>query len=158
MQTKTNQAMPKYIYMPLPDGAADVFIYKFIEEDEDGLIYESNEFRTDRLTESDVAADPFKFLDYEEKEKTPEERIAELEKKVDALTFSLNKISESVVEVIKKEDSEMPTGDYLNPIRYITGMTVETGKFYTDGDDIWEAWNTGVPNDFSDERYFDIIK
>lgn len=53
--------------------------------------------------------------------------------------------------------STAATGEYLDPITYTLGMTVQTGFWYTDGNDIWEAINTGIPADFSDTTYFDII-
>lgn len=49
------------------------------------------------------------------------------------------------------------SGTYLNPITYVPGRTVQTGLWYTDGSDIWEAIDTGIPADFSDTTYFDII-
>lgn len=48
-------------------------------------------------------------------------------------------------------------GEYINPIRYTQGMAVVQGKWYTDGDDIWEALKDGVPASFSDKEYFDIV-
>lgn len=71
--------MPSYLYMVLPSGEKDVFIYKFVSETEteEGKIYtyESNEFRTKKLTKQDIAVNPFKYLDYVEKEATREERF-----------------------------------------------------------------------------------
>lgn len=55
-----------------------------------------------------------------------------------------------------EEDNEA-SGDYLNPIPYVPGMTVVVGKWYTDGEDIWECLANGIPVDFSDRNYFDII-
>lgn len=59
------------------------------------------------------------------------------------------------------KDEETPTEndgtDYLKPITYSVGMTVHTGLWYTDGDDIWEAIADGIPTDFTDKDYFDII-
>lgn len=49
------------------------------------------------------------------------------------------------------------SGDYIDPIPYVEGMTVMTGNFYTDGSDIWEALKNGTPVDFTDRDYFDII-
>lgn len=91
------------------------------------------------------------------KKPTESERIAELEKEVETLTFALQRISENVLEVAKRQEGEMPTGDYVNPIQYKAGMSVEEGLFYTDGDNIWEAMKTGTPVSFEDTEYFDII-
>lgn len=88
---------------------------------------------------------------------TPEERIRVLEQQLEALTYFVSDVAAGVQEIIKKDDSEMPVGDYVNPIPYAEGMTVETGKFYTNGDDIWEAVQSGTPNSFEDRDYFDII-
>lgn len=48
-------------------------------------------------------------------------------------------------------------GSYLNPITYAEGMEVEAGMWYTYGDNIWEAIQNGIPVDFNDNNYFDII-
>ena len=53
--------------------------------------------------------------------------------------------------------STAPEGDYLHPIPYVQGMAVEAGKWYTDGEDIWEALKAGTPAGFDDREYFDII-
>lgn len=66
--------------MALPTGEADVFICKPTgNELEEGYEYETNEFRTKKLSESDIASDPYSYLDYEEKEPTVEEKIKEIE-------------------------------------------------------------------------------
>lgn len=83
--------------------------------------------------------------------------IKEMNDKIEGLTYTLNQVSNTVMEVVKKDDSDMPVGDYLNPITYHVGDKVVSGNFYTDGEDIWEAWNTGVPVDFTDKNFFDII-
>ena len=51
----------------------------------------------------------------------------------------------------------MPQGEYTNPIPYAKGMECQLGLFYTDGENIWECINAGIPDDFDDKRYFDII-
>lgn len=89
---------------------------------------------------------------------TDRAKMAALEKKIDALQLELHRISEHVLEVIKQPDSAFPAGDYLNPIAYAPGMAVEQGLFYTDGSDIWEARCSGVPADFADRDYFDVIE
>lgn len=81
MLTVTTNKMPEYIYMQLPDGRADVFIYKFVGESEDGesYEYESNEFRTSKLSEADIASNPLRYLGYSEREQTLEEKLKEIE-------------------------------------------------------------------------------
>lgn len=90
-------------------------------------------------------------------DKTAEERLLLLVQQMTSLTSTMQQISDSMMEVIKKDASEMPVGDYVNPIAYVSGMTVEQGKFYTNGDDIWEAIQSGVPAGFDDRTFFDII-
>lgn len=97
--TNTSNLMPEYIYMPLSNEAADVFIYKFISEDEDGYIYETNEFRTARLKKEDIASDPLSFLDYEERKPAIEERIAELEAERDIMSERNEFIEECLIEL-----------------------------------------------------------
>lgn len=55
------------------------------------------------------------------------------------------------------DESHEATGTYIDPIQYVAEMEVETGKWYTDGDNIWEALKNGVPTGFDDREYFDII-
>lgn len=82
-------------------------------------------------------------------------RIAELERIVEALTYTLNRVNERVTEVIKTEDSQMPAGDYINPIKYVAGMDVEQGKWYYDTDLQLpkEAIKDGVPASYDDAEY-----
>lgn len=82
----------KYKYMPLPNsgGKVDVMIYRFREEveKEDGekeYIYDYNSFRTSKLTEAEIKADPYSYLDYTEEEKTEKEEIEELKEEVKKL-------------------------------------------------------------------------
>lgn len=98
MRIKMNASsqMPKYIYMPLPDGTADVFIYKFVSEDEEGYTYETNEFRTSVLAEKDIAVNPYFYLDYEEHEKDLDEKIAELEAQNEMLTECLMELADII--------------------------------------------------------------
>lgn len=53
----------------------------------------------------------------------------------------------------------VPTADgsYISPLPYIAGMDVVAGKFYTDGDDVWEAVESGRPASFIDAAFFDVI-
>ena len=64
-----------------------------------------------------------------------------------------------VWEFVADDPSATPTatGTYLDPIAYTAGDAVTLGLWYTDGNDIWEAIQTGIPVDFTDVNYFDII-
>lgn len=88
-------------------------------------------------------------------------KVASFDAKMDALIeyrgLTVKELDEGTFEVVKKTAEDMPSGDYINPIPYLDGMTVEQGKFYTDGEDIWEAYNSGVPSGFADKAFFDII-
>lgn len=86
-----------------------------------------------------------------------EQVVAELRAKVEELTYSLKEISERASEVVKKDDADMPAGNYVNPILFYDGMEIISGLFYTDGEDIWEAIQSGVPNGFGDVEFFDVI-
>lgn len=55
-------------------------------------------------------------------------------------------------------EEDVDQGSYLNPIPYVDGMYVKPTKWYTDGDNIWEAIQYGMPNGFDDTQYFDIIQ
>lgn len=55
------------------------------------------------------------------------------------------------------EEQVEALGTYLSPYRYIQGMAVKAFYWYTDGDNVWEALKAGIPNDFNDREYFDII-
>lgn len=101
MQTRTTVPLAEYEYMPLPDGKADVFIAKFIKEDEDGLLYETNEFRTGKLKEKDIAKCPMKYLNYKEEEK---DRIAVLEDAIIELAQMLADQEEAIIELAEMED------------------------------------------------------
>lgn len=48
-------------------------------------------------------------------------------------------------------------GTYLDPIPYTPGMSVKVTKWYTDGDNIWEAIASGTPDNFEDRNFFDIV-
>lgn len=89
-------------------------------------------------------------------------RLKELEEKVGELTFSLKKLSETTTEVEKKDDSELPSGDYLNPIQITeNGLTTQTGLWYyvNDKDLPHEAITEAfvMPEDFNDKQWFDFI-
>lgn len=74
MKVKANfsEKQPNYRYMPIGNDLADVFIYKFIEEEiseEDGstsFLYEQNEFRINinEITEEMIKESPLYYLDY----------------------------------------------------------------------------------------------
>lgn len=84
-------------------------------------------------------------------------RLNAMEQTISNLTYTIRHLSDNVQEIVKKEDSEMPTGDYLNPIPYVSGMAVEAGKWYTEDGYIWEAIKSGVPTGFFDREYFDVV-
>lgn len=48
-------------------------------------------------------------------------------------------------------------GSYLHPFQYEAGMEVIAEKWYTNGEDIWEAIATGTPNAWEDPAYFDVV-
>lgn len=89
-------------------------------------------------------------------------RLHELEIKIGELTYSLKKLSEAATEVEKKDDSELPAGDFLNPIQIPnTGLTTQVGLWYYVDDKslpheaIVEAFV--MPEDFDDRNWFDFI-
>lgn len=61
-------------------------------------------------------------------------------------------------EVRNPDYQPSQSGTYIDPVVYVQGMTVEAGKWYTDGADIWEALKSGLPSGFDDPEYFDIIE
>lgn len=97
-----------------------------------------------------------------------EAAIAKAESEKDAIRSEYNELiskigyhfvqNGNVIEVVKDETQVENDGtDYLKPISFEAGMTVKTGLWYTDGENIWEAISDGVPVDFNDTDYFDII-
>ncbi|WP_270603977.1 hypothetical protein [Dorea amylophila] len=46
--------------------------------------------------------------------------------------------------------------DYTKPVVWKAGMSVTTGLWYTDGENVWEAIKDGVPASLEDKEYFDI--
>lgn len=86
-----SERQPDYRYMPLGNGMADVFIYKFVEEhhseseegEDTSFIYEFNEFRVneDEITEEMISENPLDYLDYsnEVEDVTLEERVNTIE-------------------------------------------------------------------------------
>lgn len=89
-------------------------------------------------------------------------RLNELELKVGELTYSLKQLSDNITEVEKKDDSELPLGDFLNPIQIPEmGITTQLGLWYYVDDKslpheaIVEAFV--IPEDFNDKNWFDFI-
>lgn len=74
--------------------------------------------------------------------------------------FKVFKIGDVVVkkEYIPENDILNDGTDYTKPITYKEGMSVSTGLWYTDGNDIWEGKKDGVPGRFGDDEFFDVIK
>lgn len=64
------------------------------------------------------------------------------------------------IEPTEEEAEAEPSGDYLDPIHYEVGSEVVEGKFYyaDDYDLRWQAKQSGVPTDFADTEYFDIVE
>lgn len=86
--------------------------------------------------------------------------LAELTKTVNALMeyqgLQVRDLGGGVLEVVKKEAADMPSGDYLNPIPFVAPMTVTVGLFYTDGEDIWECIEGGMATSFT-APWFEVI-
>lgn len=128
-----------------------------------GMVYRE-ETEEERLAREETEANATKLMP--SKEEHLMERIAELEAQVDALKnyMGVNAIDKGngVYEVAKPTEEETPAGDYLNPIYYVMGMSVDEGNFYYT--DEWgkvlprEAIDTGTPLSFNDKRYFDWIE
>lgn len=83
--------------------------------------------------------------------------INSLKQEITKLGYKVIDVGDGVFEFVKDEESTTPDGDFLNPIPYTIGMEVEQGKFYTDGDNIWEAIKDGTSTTFDDPDFFDII-
>lgn len=70
-------------------------------------------------------------------------------------------VGNSIVWTFEPDPNYLPENDgsdYLKPKRYVDGMTVTAGLWYTDGTDIWECIKSGTPSGFTDTEYFDIIQ
>lgn len=89
----------------------------------------------------------------EEGNKSLEERLEALEQKVNEFTYIEGALGDGVIEIVKKE--QMSAGDYTNPIKYESGMSVEQGKWYylNDKDLPREAIKSGKPSGFEDGAY-----
>lgn len=94
-----SEKQPDYRYMPIGNGMADVFIYKFIkevvsEEDETvQYVHDMNEFRVsiDEITEEMVKNEPLKYLDY-----STEDIQISLEERINALEGAIVDIAQEV--------------------------------------------------------------
>lgn len=84
-------------------------------------------------------------------------QLDELKQTISKSGYKVEQTADGVFELVKDEESTQAVGDYLNPIPYEKGMECNIGSFYTDGEYIWECILTGIPEDFSDTKYFDII-
>lgn len=106
-KTRTTGEMPILQYMRLPDGYADVFIcVPTGEEVEEGFEYFVNEFRTNKVSEEQIASDPMKYLDYEEHEETLEEKVKRLESKIEELKSFANDFGKT--ELVGDGSAEQP--------------------------------------------------
>lgn len=91
---------------------------------------------------------------------TVEEKIIQLEEQVNNLTqmqnLLLNQLDEHQYEVIKEG---LPSGDYTNPIKWESGMNIESGKWYyfNDIELPYECIKSGNPKDINNVEYFDFI-
>lgn len=88
-----------------------------------------------------------------------EERVAQITEQLNTLTARFTQLDERVTLVEKVDDSDMPTGDYLNPILFEIGMDVTAGLFYyvDDKDMPAEAKQSGTPDGWN-TVWFDIIQ
>lgn len=73
--------------------------------------------------------------------------------------FNLSQMKVGWHEVVDPDYVPVNDGtDYTRPIMFSDGMSITTGLWYTDGEDVWEAIKDGVPEGgFNDREYFDII-
>lgn len=71
--------------------------------------------------------------------------------------FVGNKIDDDIIEIEKKDNEDLPLGDYSNPIIYMDGDEVEIGKWYCDlavgKETPKECILSGVPTSFNDDKY-----
>lgn len=80
---------------------------------------------------------------------------AELKTAMETMTARFTRLADGVYEVEKKNDSELPVGDYLNPIAWEAGMRVAENLFYfsKDKDTPLMAIRSGYPSEFGDEYF-----
>lgn len=78
---------------------------------------------------------------------------------VNKVGYHIERIDERTLQLVEDAEAETKNDgtDYLRPISYENGMSVEAGLWYTDGEDIWEAIADGTPESFTDTNFFDII-
>lgn len=113
-----------------------------------------------KISVNDFVSELKEALDIKKKlngKKVETETVESDKKGYDFLVTYVNDVEVSR-EYVKNAEFVEPDGDYTRPFPYAQGMFVQRGYFYTDGVDIWEALEDGVPESFSDEYYFDIIK
>lgn len=90
---------------------------------------------------------------------------AKLSEQISHLTYQLKEISENVIEVKKKDNSEFPSGDYLNPTAWEPGMQIQAG---TNEDYVSDGWyilggltqrciKSGAPETFDDKEFWEVI-
>lgn len=84
----------------------------------------------------------------------PDPMAAKLDALMQFMGVTVRETGHGVYEVVKPE---LPLGDYVHPIRFVPGMTVQNGLWYTDGEDIWEALQDGAAESL-DAPWFDVIK
>lgn len=98
-QMQTSVECSPLIYMKLPDGSADVFINRLVEKNEDGYIYDCNEFHTNFLTENEIRSNLDDYLNYSESEEQIDKNesvIAELKQQNEMLAECLFDLAEIV--------------------------------------------------------------
>jgi hypothetical protein len=126
------------------------------------------------VLESDNSATAFAYSLSEgqiEKSDIPEDILSEVE----AITVDDTKPAEKVGYILQKKvvptkymiiwdfvedpnyDPNVPDGTYLKPYPYSVGDYVEQGMFYYNGEHTWEAIKSGVPANFEDTNYFEIL-
>lgn len=101
MQIETfMEKQPEYRYMKLPNGTVDVFIYKFVEENENEngkeYLYQFNQFNVKEydLPEKLLKKNPYNYLDYEPKKMTEAERIDALEQRLKVIENEFSDLKE----------------------------------------------------------------
>lgn len=99
--------------------------------------------------------------DYEALEnrcKSLESQLADLKQTISKSGYKIEQTAEGVFELIEDNSASQPVGDYLNPILYEVDTGCEQGKWYTDGEDIWECIKSGFPSGFADKEFFEVIE
>lgn len=127
-----------------------------VEDEINGTI--SYDYKFENIPESELSADELKELFKDEIMNLISVETPPVQKSGYKLVpvWSGNTISWEYVIDGEAENFNDGT-DYLYPITWKPGMRVSIGLWYTDGADVWEAIKDGVPTDFTDREYFDII-